>query len=238
VVARIWGGLLSGDVTFDLARARPRVRGALALDEIELAEAAKASGIPGALEGTGGLSMEFEGEGLGRRDFARSWRLDVKGQTSEVSLATTHWPLAREVRIALERVVSIPPRRDAKARSKPVVIKVAVRRGRTTMESTDFEFGDGLRLGVSGRTELDGRIAAWVSVRRLPDGAADLPEDRREIVEELVRRGTLRFAVTGTWARPVVDVEGLLRWILPAARDEASADEDPAGEVDAGAPEP
>jgi len=36
----------------------------------------------------------------------------------------------------------------------------------------------------------------------------------------------------------VVDVEGLLRWILPAARDEASADEDPAGEVDAGAPEP
>ena len=191
----------------------------------------------------GGLSIEFEGEGLGRRDFARSWRLDVEGRTSEVALATTHWPLAREVRIALERVVGIPPRSDAKARSKPVVIKVALRRGRTTMESTDFEFGDGLRLGVSGRTELDGRIAAWVAVRSLPNGAAGLPEDRRAIVEELVRRGTLRFAVTGTWARPVVDVEGLLRWILPVVRDGVpgdvkSSDEDPGGEVDAGTPEP
>jgi hypothetical protein len=238
VVARIWGGLMSGDATMDLTGARCRVKGALALDEVELVEAAKAAGIPGALEGMGGLSMVFEGEGLGRRDFARSWRLDVRGRTSEVALATARWPLAREVRIALERVVGIAPQRDAKAHSKPVVIKVAVRRGRTTMESTDFEFGDGLRLGVSGRTELDGRIAAWVTVRRLPNGAAGLPEDRRAIVRELVRRGTLRFAVTGTWARPVVDVEGLLRWILPIARDGETADDDPAGEVDAGTPEP
>ena len=83
------------------------------------------------------------------------------------------------------------------------------------MESTDFEFDDGLRLALRGRTELDGRIGAWVTVRSLPAVAAGLSEARRALVEELVRRGALRFAVTGTWARPTVDVQGLLRWILP-----------------------
>ncbi|MHC4249119.1 MAG: AsmA family protein, partial [Planctomycetota bacterium] len=295
-VARIWGGLLSCEATVDLTGPRPRTKGNLSLNDVDLIEAAKAASIPGALEGTGGLSLLFEGEGLGRLDFERNWQLDVEGRTSEVALAAARWPLAREVRAALERVAGIDPprplgqagppkepdlrprpvgqagppkepdlrprplgqagppkepdlrprpvgqagppkepdlrRRDAKARSKPVVIKVAVRRGRTTMESTDFEFEDGLRLGMSGRTELDGRIAAWVTVRRLPDRAG-VPGDRLGLVEELVRRGALRFAVTGTWARPVVDVEGLLRWILPSTRGGAADDGG-----DAGAPSP
>jgi len=231
-VARVWGGLLSCDGTVDLSGARPRVRGSLALDEVDLVEAAKAAGIPGALEGTGRGSLRFEGEGLGRLDFERSWRLDIEGRTDEVTLATPRWPLAREVRAALERVLGIASRRDATARSKPVALKVAVRRGRTSMESTDFEFEDGLRLAISGRTELDGRIAAWVSVRRLPEDAGNLSGGRAAIVEELVRRGAFRFAVTGTWARPVVDVEGLLRWILPDARDDGPPG-DTAGDGDA-----
>jgi len=247
-VARVWGGLLSGEGLVDLTGARPRVRGSLALNEVDLVEAAKAAGIPGALKGMGGGSLKFEGEGLGRLDFERSWRLDIEGRTAEVTLATARWPLAREVRAALERVLGVSPSRPlgqteprnepdlrgraTTARSKPVALKVAVRRGRTSMESTDFEFEDGLRLAISGRTELDGRIAAWVTVRRLPKDTGNLSGGRAAIVEELVRRGAFRFAVTGTWARPVVDVEGLLRWILPDARGDSQPGDTP-GEGDA-----
>ena len=91
------------------------------------------------------------------------------------------------------------------------------------MESTDFEFEDGLRLSMRGRTELDGRIAAWVTVGCLPDAAEGQVGARRAVVEELVRRGALRFAVTGTWARPSVDVQGLMRWILPSSGEEEEA---------------
>ncbi|MHC4506187.1 MAG: hypothetical protein ACYTFI_23070, partial [Planctomycetota bacterium] len=178
---------------------------------------AKAAAIPGALTGKAGLSLSWEGEGLGRRDVERDWEFDLECGAGPIAVRADPFPLAREVRGALAKIfgVAAPP---GESRSKPVTVRVACRRGRLTMETADFEFEDGLALVVRGRTELDGRIAWWVTVKRLPGKGADIPPARRSVIDELVRRGALRFAVTGTWERPVVDVKGLLSWMLPETR--------------------
>jgi hypothetical protein len=88
-----------------------------------------------------------------------------------------------------------------------------------------FEFSDGLTVGMRGRTELDGRIAGWISVESLPTNLEGVDPSLRSALEELVRRAALRFAVTGTWVQPTVDVKGLL-WLLPDVMDDPRRSEE------------
>jgi len=209
----LWGGRVTGGAKAEFAAGGPALTGQLSAEGLRLEELAEATGIRGALKGELSGRLSWDGAGLSRSAFERTWALDAEARTGRLLVDPRPFPLAREVAAALERVLGASAPAGA-AESKPVSVRVGLRRGRLSVEALEFEFADGLKLAVRGRSELDGRIAGWVSVEGLPVARASGDRTAWALLEELVRRGALRFAVTGTWVEPSVDVRGLL-WMLP-----------------------
>jgi hypothetical protein len=227
LTARLWGGTVAGKAALGLGAGAAAFAGELEAEGIELAALARAAGAPGSVTGRASGRISWTGEGLDAGALARSWELDLEGLTDEIVLVPERLALALRVEAALETVLGRelgPGSRQSTGSggpgpvegrpASPARVRLRLRRGRVTVEEARLAFPSGLALRITGSSGLDGRVAGWVAIERLPDEGVE--HARRAALEELVRRDALRFAVTGTWAEPSVDVGGLL-WLLRGA---------------------
>jgi len=237
----LWGGRFDGAASFDFSGGRLGTRGEIASADVDLGRVAASSNVPGALAGTAGGTIRWEGYGFDRAAIERTWEIDIASNTREVSLAMEKWPLAAVVGAEVARVLGRPAPAGPTVKSNPASLGIAFRRGRLTMEATKIEFEDGLRLGMRGSAEMDGRIRGWLTMEQLP--TAGVAIERHKALDALARRGVLQFAVGGTWARPTADARVLTRlldtpweWMGHDASEDAepdTGDEAPAPPVDA-----
>jgi hypothetical protein len=186
---------------------------------IDLARVCDSVSIPGAFVGTVVGAVTWRGKGVTIEEFERNWVLDMRGESAGLTLQPGRFPLAREVKEALERMLG-ESSTGGQVASKPATLNVSLRRGRLTLDGVSFEFDNGLQIGMRGRAELDGRIAGWITVARLPKPTGPGDPKKRSALQRLVDKDSLRFAITGSWARPSVDVQGLM-WLLPDGKTEA-----------------
>jgi hypothetical protein len=235
VAGKIWGGTLSGSASFELAGGAA-ARGEITGKDIDLARVCDSVSIPGTFVGHLGGTLAWRGSGLTREEFARTWALDIRAKSGPLRLQPGRFPLAREAKSAIERVLGMGDERGPLA-AGPATLSVTLKRGRMSLESVTLEFENGLKTKMRGRAELDGRIAGWISIEKLPDARAAALEASRPDLLGLVGREALRFPVTGTWARPHVDAQALL-WMLSGEGARRGKDEKAPGAPDAGSPEP
>ena len=177
ITCGVYGGRAKGEFVLEYRGGILATSGEMTVEDVDLARIAAPGGARGALSGRARSAARWTGEGFTRGDLERNWEIEVDGRTGPLTVDPDLWPLAAEVRDAVELLLGSGPSLSAealdRATTQPVDVRITMRRGRMGMESTQFGFDTGLRLSASGRAELDGRLAGWVTLDQLP--AAKLP---------------------------------------------------------------